>query len=181
MIIWYIDEEQDDRLTYKRQLEKVTQNKIEIKAIEPYADCLKMAEKILLNKDTVAAVIDHRLSDSGTATYNGLELARAIRVLNDKIPLYILTNHKGDLTDDEWEIEYVFAKDDFIDNHRLIAERIKRHINLFFEFIGEREKRFTFLLKKSIKETLNAEELEEFDNLDYVRSATASRRSKFCI
>ncbi len=171
-MIWYIDEDKDDLFTYKKQLQNITQEKIDIRAVEPLESCLEMAEKILSESQTVAAVIDQRLGDTRHGvSYSGLDLAKEIRKLNDKLPIYILTNHSDDLTSDEWEIEYVFSKDDFIDNKRVIAERIKRHIDFFFTLQDKREKRFAELLKKSISTTLTEDELKEIENLDYFRSS----------
>lgn len=171
-MIWYIDEDKDDLFTYKKQLQKITQDKIDIQAVEPLESCLEMAEKILSESQTVAAVIDQRLGDTRHGvSYSGLDLAKEIRKLNDKLPIYILTNHSDDLTSDEWEIEYVFSKDDFIDNKRVIAERIKRHIDFFFTLQDKREKRFAELLKKSIATTLTEDELKEIEDLDYYRSS----------
>ena len=171
-MIWYIDEDKDDLFTYKKQLQKITQEKIDIRAVEPLESCFEMAEKILTESKTVAAVIDQRLGDTKHGvSYSGLDLAKEIRKLNDKLPIYILTNHSDDLTSDEWEIEYVFSKDDFIDNKRVIAERIKRHIDFFFTLQDKREKRFAELLKKSISTTLTDDELKEIENLDYFRSS----------
>ncbi len=171
-MIWYIDENQDDLFVYKKELQKITQDKINIQAVEPLKNPLEMAETILSENQTVAIVIDQRLGDTKNGVaYNGLDLARAIRKLNDKLPIYILTNHSGDLTSDEWEIEYVFSKDDFIDKKRAIAERIKRHIDFFFDLQNAREKRFAELLKKSISEALTKDELKELGDLDYFRSA----------
>jgi len=171
-MIWYIDEDKADLFTYKKQLRKITQEKIDIRAVEPLASCLEMAEKILSKRQTVAVVIDQRLGDTKDGvSYSGLDLAKEIRKLNDKLPIYILTNHSDDLTSDEWEIEYVFSKDDFIDNKRVIAERIKRHIDFFFTLQVKREKRFAELLKKSVSTTLTKEELKEIEDLDYYRSS----------
>lgn len=173
MVIWFIDEDKDDLFTYKKQLENILQGKVNINAIEPKKNLEEMVKVVLSEKMTVAVLIDHRLGDAANCvSYNGLDLARAIRQLNDKLPLYILTNHANDLSSDEWEIEYVFSKDDFITNKRAISERIKRHISIFFDLVDEREKRFAELLKKSISETLTDQEIKEFENLDYFRSAS---------
>jgi len=172
MIIWYIDEHKDDLFTYKKQLENILQGKVKINAIEPSKNIDEMINKILTEKRTVAVIIDQRLGDAvNSVSYNGLDLARAIRQLNNKLPLYILTNYTDDLSSNEWEIEYVFAKDDFKTEKRMISERVKRHISIFFNLVDEREKRFAELLKKSISETLTKDEIKEFENLEYFRSA----------
>jgi len=172
MTLWYIDEDKDDLFTYKRQLQNITQNKIIINAVEPSANCAEMVQLILADSQTVAVVIDYRLGDASNGVcYNGLDLAKEIRKLNSKMPLYILTNNSPDLSPDEWEIEYVLSKDDFISKKLTIAGRINRHINIFFDLLTDSEKRFSELLKKSISETLTADELQEFEGLDYFRSA----------
>lgn len=171
MVIWYIDEDADDLFVYRKELCNITEGKIEIKAEKPLPSKIEMAELVLAKSETVAVIIDQRLGDAKDGVgYNGLDLAREIRQLNDKIPIYILTNHSSDLTSDEWEIDYVFSKDDFKDKRETLSRRLNRHINIFNEILNEREKRFAELLKKSVYETLTEAECKEFDLLDHSRS-----------
>jgi RecB family exonuclease len=54
----------------------------------------------------------------------------------------------------------------------MVIARMLRHINVYFNALGDREKRFRELLKKSLNETISEGEQKELEELEFSRVAT---------
>ncbi len=74
---------------------------------------------------------------TGIATYTGIELARDLRRINSKIPIYILTNYADEFVDGEWSVEDI-AKGSFRDDkqNEITSSRIIRRIDVYKIFWG---------------------------------------------
>jgi hypothetical protein len=129
-------------------------------------------KKVLSDKRTVAIIIDQKLKNTGKAHYTGTELAEYLRRINQKLPIYILTNYPEDIgSDEELNVEYILGKSDFADDvkaNRNIA-RILRHIDTYTDILSERGQRFEKILEKSMKHKLNKDEYKELEQLKYIR------------
>lgn len=175
-VIWVIDENEDESLTYVSQLEMILPDSITVEAIfPPYrqkADYLPILE----NPETACFVIDQKLKDTGIATYTGIELAQYLRGINSKIPIYILTNYADEddeFVGGEWSVEDIIAKGSLRDDRQseITSSRIIRGIDVYEDILGQREKRFRDLLRKSLNDELEEAELQELEELQFERTA----------
>ena len=71
-IVWFIDENHDQRVTYEEQLSRIFGKEGEVIAVEPKATMVEMKD-IIDNPKTVSIVIDERLKETGIAQYLGIE------------------------------------------------------------------------------------------------------------
>ncbi|MCY1286084.1 hypothetical protein D9M70_350440 [compost metagenome] len=122
----------------------------------------------------VAIILDEQLKESGVAQYYGIELASYLRTLNSKIPLYILTSFidSEELLDGEMQVEDILNKQDLAVKKHVVGARILRRIDSYLEIIGNRNVRFEFLLRKSIRGELAESETEELKKLGYLRDSS---------
>lgn len=173
-IIWLVDENKSELRTYTALLEKVLPESLEVVPVmakplrEEYLD-------ILENLATVAVILDQKLKDTGIARYSGTELARYLRGINSKLPIYILTNYANDTEEfvgSEWSVEDILAKEDFQDEDRttIVIARLLRRIDVYQDVLLSREERFRALLAKSMQNELNKDEIEELEELHFIRS-----------
>ena len=107
---------------------------------------------------------------------NHPQLAKYLRCINKKIPIYILTNfpdEKGEFAGGEWSIEYIISKKSFGNEEetQIAKARILRHIDVYEDILDERAKRFNELLKKTLNDSLDEAELEELVELQFERMA----------
>jgi hypothetical protein len=171
-IIWLIDENQDELRTYQEELSAVLQNDLTVKPIIPYKSMEDYIEPILNDKSTVTIIIDQRLKETGEVNYTGIELAEYLRAINQKMPIYILTNHPDDdFADKETNVEYILIKGDFKNEStsKMMAARILRRINIYTDIFTVRGKKFNELLKKSLSQDLSEDEYKELEQLNYLR------------
>ena len=175
-IIWLIDENERQSRTYVNQLRMMLPYSITVEPIfPPYrqkADYLP----VLDDPETVCFVIDQKLKDTGIATYTGIELAQYLRGINRKIPIYILTNYaqqQDQFVEGEWSVEEIISKGSLCDDRQsqITKARIIRRIDVYEDILGEREKRFSQLLRKSLNDELNEAELQELEQLQFERTA----------
>src|SRR5688572_27857231 len=89
--IYYVDDKVSEVRTYGRVLEDAfaDQDVELIKLCPPYEDKNDFL-KLLDDNTVIAFIIDHKLQDK--VTYSGIELAMFLRSVNQKLPIYILTN-----------------------------------------------------------------------------------------
>ena len=180
-IIWLIDDKQDESITCCNELKLGMPQRVQIETICPPYRKKEDYASTLENPDTACLIIDQRLKDTGIATYTGIELAQHLRGINTKIPIYILTNfaETDDFTSGEWSIEYILSKKSLLNEEekaRIAKTRILRHIDVYEDILDERAKRFNELLKKTLDDSLDEDELEELAELQFGRFAPTLAR-----
>ncbi|HCE9913486.1 hypothetical protein ABE525_22120 [Pseudomonas wadenswilerensis] len=173
--IIYIDEEQSALDIYGGVLRDFLPEDVSIECMLPKQTLSEMLSILCQKRGSVVSIIlDEHLEVAGTASYIGSELADAYRQIDDKIPIYILSNDPNDVDGNLKSIEYVLSKDDFADGGPALesaAKRIVRHMHNYDKITGEREIRFLALLQKYMKSDLSAEEASEFEQLKFWREA----------
>ena len=175
-IIWLIDENENELKTYCRDLKNLMPDSVQIEAMIPLPRKEDYLSAVLENTSTATVIIDQRLKDTGIADYLGIELARFLRSVNHKLPIYILTNYPKDeeeFVGSKWSVEDIIDKSDFGHNEKLIPLKAKilRRIDVYDDILEDRERRFNDLLRKSLKEELTPEEHKEFSELEFHRSS----------
>lgn len=170
-IVLYIDEEEMALHTLGKRLRRCFGSEVEVVAIVPGQSISAMIKTIESYHPLVSIVIDQKLFAAGTANYVGTELAGAVRRIDNKIPIYILTNFVDDVDGQSGDVEYVLAKDDISDDAKLsaISNRLRRHINIYQTVLQEREIRFEELLRKGYSSALSEAETLEFKALSFER------------
>ncbi|HGL6355879.1 TPA: hypothetical protein ACKFMB_000192 [Citrobacter amalonaticus] len=170
----YIDDDKDAQATYKDPLQDLFGDDFELLDLEPNFELNDMLTTLQNYNNVVAYILDEKLNVLGKANYLGQELAKAIRDLNPKVPIYIFTAFKDefDSTYGPAEIEYVIAKDELSndDMQRSLSSKIRRHHNVFSDVLSERAKRLDELLIKFLDESISEEESEEMNQLNLLRS-----------
>ncbi len=171
-IVLWIDEEQMALDTYASFLEKCFGAEVVVIPELPENDLPTMLDRIFHEENLISLVIDQRLQSTGKATYTGIELAEAVRRMDKKIPVYILTNYAEDIGDLDYQVEDVLEKDHLHEEvyQRKIAARVRRHADIFDDIVSSRETRFDELLCKSLHSELTAEEQNQFEKLDFWRN-----------
>ncbi len=176
-IVWLIDDNEDELTNYAALLQSELPKSIVVQGtsarpkIGDYADLVK-------DEATSAVIVDQRLKTAGIANYTGIELAQYLRVLNQKVPIYILTNFADEVdefTEGEWSVEYIISKSDVVrdDKRRVFAARLTRHIDIYAAILQGRAERFDLLLRKGLEEDLSKAELDELEQLKFERSTPA--------
>eukprot|EP01114_Cavostelium_apophysatum_P000931 TRINITY_DN10809_c0_g1_i1.p3 TRINITY_DN10809_c0_g1~~TRINITY_DN10809_c0_g1_i1.p3 ORF type:complete len:210 (+),score=2.34 TRINITY_DN10809_c0_g1_i1:4346-4975(+) len=169
--IVFIDDEEDSRFLYGGALRTIYANEYPIEAIEPGNSISEMVETIHRINDIVSVVIDEKLQVVGGANYRGSELVEAIRAYDSKVPLYILTSEMTLLTPPFGSVEYIIDKNRILQSEYKLQCSIlmRRHINTFRDIQTKRAERFNELLRKSLDEQLSDAEIDEYNELDFIR------------
>ncbi|MBV6290438.1 hypothetical protein [Pseudomonas aegrilactucae] len=170
-IVLFIDDEKMSRTLYRGTLQDIYGDEYDVFAIEPSPTISDMLATIEKFERVVSIVIDEKLHVEVGADYKGSQLVTAIRLLDAKLPLYILTSEMGLIEPPFGSVEYI------IDKSRIEQPAYKeecsilmrRHTNSFNEIKSARNIRFNELLKKSIEDSLSPEEVEEYNALDFLR------------
>ncbi|MGB2963669.1 MAG: hypothetical protein WBB69_06750 [Anaerolineales bacterium] len=176
-IIWFFDDDERQVRTYQSQLNNGFKHSEEIEVIAEKAYPHKEDYlTILQNPLTVCIIVDQRLKEGGEVDHTGIELSSFLRAIDPKLPIYILTNFayaSSDYKGSEWAVEDIISKGDLADPEKLgiLIARLLRRIDVYIGIIGEREKRFQRLFRKSLKEELSNEEIEELEQLNYLRTS----------
>ncbi|WP_193161208.1 hypothetical protein [Microbulbifer hainanensis] len=173
--IIYIEDQEDARKTFSNTLKRIYGLEYEIVTPIPCAEILEMREKLFNFESPAAFVLDEKLQFTGETKYSGSDLAKAIREIDSKIPVYILTSYAGDVDPLSGEIEFVIDKTiaGDPDRRKMLAQRMRRHQETFNDIKTNRANRFNYLLAKSINESLSAEELAEYEELNILRVKNA--------
>ena len=111
-IVWLIDESLDELQTYVDELRHLLPLSIDVKGMSPLPRKEDYFEAVLGDPNTACVLIDQKLKGTG-ANYLGIELARALRQVNTKIPIYILTNwikEPEQFVGSEWSVEDIIDK-----------------------------------------------------------------------
>lgn len=172
-LVWFIDEDEAQRRTFKRVLQKLMPDSVEVRSLEPFPAQEDYTD-ILQNEHTVCLVIDEKLKTTGVASYFGIELAQYLRGIDQKLPIYILTNFPEDVASTGlWSVEDIIAKKNLDDDEEseIVKARMIRRINVYEDVLRERQERFRELLRKALSDELEADELEELEELQTARSA----------
>jgi hypothetical protein len=176
-IIWLIDENVDQLKTYSNTLRMALPPGLQINAIPPYPK-KEDYETILADPQTACIIIDQKLKETGVATYFGIELARYLRSINTKIPIFILTNfaeEKDEFRGSEWSVENIISKSRWndLESPEAVIEfaRIARRIDVYGDMLEQRERRFNDLLRKSLTGDFGKEEHKELVELGAERAA----------
>ena len=178
-IIWLIDDIERHSTTYSNGLKLDMPQGFQIETICPPYRRTEDYLALLENPDTACIIIDQRLTETGYATYTGIELAQYLRSMNQKVAIYILTSYadeEGEFTGGEWSVENIIPKNSF--NARTVIARILRHTNVYQDILDGRAKRFNELLKKTLDDSLDEAELEELAELQFGRFAPTLAQEK---
>lgn len=175
-IIWLIDENENELKTYCRDLKNLMPDSVQIEAMIPLPRKEDYLSAVLENTSTATVIIDQRLKDTGIADYLGIDLARFIRSVNSKLPIYILTNfaqEEQEFAGSRWSVEDIINKADFTDDEKKLTlkARILRRIDVYTDILKAREERFNQLLRKSLSQELTPEERAEFSELEFQRTS----------
>lgn len=170
-VVLYIDEEPKALKLNGRALQRCFGTEATVIPIEPDMIKEKMVERIFSYENLGTVIIDQKLNAAGTASYFGTELAKALRILDKKIPVYILTNFSQELDSNDANVEYILSKDDLSDPKKTetISTRLRRHLNVFSDIMSTRETRYEELLRKSQICQLSEDELDEFKSSGFYR------------
>ena len=178
LIIWLFDDEETQLRTYKALLQNALPRnsgaRIQaVKALPHKEDYLRVVN----DKLTGCLIVDQRMKETGEADYTGIELAKYLRALNDKLPIYILTNYDAipdEFSGSEWSVEDILSKKKAGESDILtiFIARLLRRMKTYQNILGEREQRFSELLKKSLDKRLTKKEIKELDELRYQRAST---------
>jgi hypothetical protein len=185
-VVLYIDEEQSALDAYGTVLRRQLPADLEVVCEKPSQTLPQMLKHLTGMRDKLTSIIlDEHLEVAGTADYIGSDLANAYRQIDNKIPIYILSNHPEEIDSNLQSVEYVLSKDDFADGGSALdsaTKRITRHINAYGEIVSEREQRFVELLRKYVTSEITQDESAEFDELKLWREApTAIEESQSTI
>ena len=177
-IIWFIDENEHQSKVYAQELNRLMSEvkDVSVERIFPPYRAKEAYLPIINNPATACIVIDQKLKDTHIATYTGTELARYLRTVADKLPIYILTNFAEDedlFEGEEWSVEDIIPKDRLADpkDQKIITARLLRRLNVFSAVLEEREGRLKALLQKSLNGSLLDEESQELNLLKFDKSA----------
>lgn len=170
----YIDDDNEAQATYKDPLQDLFGIDFELLDLEPKFELNDMLTTLQSYNNVVAYILDEKLNVLGKTNYLGQELAKAIRDLNPKVPIYIFTAFKDefDSTYGPAEIEYVIAKDELSNDEmqRSLSSKIRRHHNVFSDVLSVRAKRLDELLIKFLDESISQEETQELNQLNLLRA-----------
>lgn len=167
----FIDDEKTSRALYTGTLQDIYGDEYNVIAIAPNETIAEMLSTLEKFESVVSIVIDEKLHVEVGTDYKGSQLVEAIRIADDKLPLYILTSEMGLIEPPFGSVEYIIDKSRV--EQELYKEQLsllmRRHINSFNEIKSTRAARFDELLIKSVESDLTPEELEEFNKLDSLR------------
>lgn len=175
--IWLIDENERELRLHKNTIQRaLTDHDTEI-TVEPVPAREHIGDyhDIIVNPRTVAIIVDQRLNEIRGIDHTGIELAKKLRSIAPKLPIYILTNYaqSDDFLGSEWSVEDILPKEDMNDPEKLktFIARLLRRIDVHQSIIETRDARFRELLKKSVNSELSEEEQKEMEELQFERTA----------
>jgi DNA-binding LytR/AlgR family response regulator len=176
--IYFIDEDAAARRANCRYLSALLDEpKLYIESLEPLRNFHEYND-LVSRPSTAAFILDQRMKGSGLVNYQGIDLARYLRGIDSKMPIYILTGHPGedaDFAGSRHLVEYIIGKDEIEDIHsdqaKIVKARILRHLNTFNDIRDEQEQRFHDLILKSMNGKLTLEEAEEMNRIEGVTTA----------
>lgn len=170
--IVFIDDDSDIRATYELSMQMMFEDSFEIVCLDVQASLEDMMQVLSTIPDKVTYFIDEKLKHSGIASYTGSQLVEQIRIIDSKIPIYMLTSYSGEIEQYFGDIEFVIDKNDWESDEedKNLKKRFLRHINTYKDIKSEQAKRFDILFEKSLFSTLSNDEIKEFEALNIGRS-----------
>lgn len=175
-IIYLVDEVPAHRRSNRLALTRLLKDPVMSLKVQELAPLPKLSsyDKFLADPNTVAFIIDQKLSTTGEVTYEGTKLAGHLRAIDKRMPLYILTNYVEDaLHKGEGTVEDVVPKRDLVKLNEKGAARFRagilRRVADYRDVLTEKEKRFHDLLVKSLNDKLTKKEEHEFKRLQEAR------------
>ncbi|MES2720115.1 MAG: hypothetical protein V4624_04405 [Pseudomonadota bacterium] len=170
-MVIFIDDEKTSRALYTGTLQDIYGDEYSVIDIEPNETIAEMLSTLEKFENVVSIVIDEKLHVEVGTDYKGSQLVEAIRIADDKLPLYILTSEMGLIEPPFGSVDYIIDKSrvEQASYKEQLSLLMRRHINSFNEIKSTRAARFDELLIKSVESELAPEELEEFNALDSLR------------
>jgi len=170
----YIDDDFEARATYQEPLQMLFGDDFDLIAIEPVFEIDEMLRNLQQYNNVVAFILDEKMNQLGKAKYLGRNLAEGLRIINQKIPIYIFTafNDEFDSLYGPADVEYIIAKESLSDREKRksLSAKIRRHQDTFSDIKTARAQRLDELLLKSMESELNESELVEFQELNFLRA-----------
>ncbi len=173
--LWLVDENPAQLKTSTAALRLILPE-LQIAPIAPLPLMSEYVALVLNDPETACVMIDQKLKDTGVALYFGIELAQYLRTIDQKLPLYILTNYvdeKEQFEEGEWSVEDIIDKNqiaDFGSDYvRTFKARLLRRIDTYSDVLLERQHRFIELLRKSLTSELSPDEIRELQELQGIR------------
>ena len=175
--ICLIDENKNERESYAAIINMLLSGTgVTISPTTPLSKKEEYSDLLIKNRFS-GFILDQKLEDGGF-DYSGSDLAIFIRAIDDKLPIFILTNYKNEraqFVDSEKDVEYIYAKSEVTDplsqDAQVFKARLLRRLNVFAVVRSERQQRFHELLTKSMSQSLSVEELDEMGLLEEGRLA----------
>lgn len=172
-VIYFVDEDDAARRANARELKALIANEEIVIKDQPPFENMQEFDALIKQPMTAAFILDQRMKGGGKANYNGIDLARHLRLLDGKMPIYILTGHSESIEDfagAEHFVDDILAKSDIeiVDSHpaTIVKARLLRHLEVFNDVRDEQEQRFHELLIESLQGELTAEERDELHTLE---------------
>ncbi|OOQ68130.1 hypothetical protein C1S86_08450 [Vibrio parahaemolyticus] len=169
-VVIFIDDSPQARRTFKRRLGRIFGDDYRIVCPDVVPDLEEMLHHLEQIEDKVTYFIDEDLVHESDAQFKGSELIERIRVIDQDIPIYILTSNLASVDEPLGSIEFAIDKTSLSDNREEYQKRFFRHLKTLKKVRTEREKRFDELFSKSLAEPLTEAEKAEYDELNIVRS-----------
>lgn len=170
--IVFIDDDRNIRATYELSMQMMFEKSFEIVCLDVKPSLKEMMQVLDAIPDKVTYFIDEKLKHSGVASYTGSELVEQIRLIDSKIPIYMLTSYSGEIEQYLGDVEFIIDKNDWDSDEEEdnLKKRFLRHINTYEDVKSKQAKRFDDLFEKSLFSTLSNDEIKEFEALNIGRS-----------
>lgn len=181
-IVWYVDEDAEDVELNVRSLNELLQSEtgddFSVRPICPPFAKFDNYSEVIGNRETNAILIDYKLYTDGEALYTGMKLAKYLRSIAPKLPIYILTNYTGTAAEhenDTWSVEEILDKRDLLnytlnDSARTRISRFLRHLDTYADIQDNRQQRYQDLVRKTLHGQLTVDELRELTELRELRA-----------
>ncbi|HAS3162798.1 TPA: hypothetical protein I6Z12_000235 [Vibrio cholerae] len=109
-IIVFIDDNPTVRRTYKRRLERMFGEGYVVECPELKRELEDMLHLLQNIENKVAYFIDEDLIHEGDASFMGSDLIEKIRVIDEHVPIYILTSDLSRVSEPSGNIEFAIDK-----------------------------------------------------------------------
>ena len=170
----YIDDDSEAQEAYNDTLQELFGDEFELISIGPKFDIKEMMQYLQSINSIVAYILDEKLNQLGKANYLGQELAKEIRSINSKIPIYIFTAYKDEFDGSYGPPEHAYGHPNAqlacVQKKHSLSAKVRRHHNVFNDVLSDRAQRLDELLIKFLNNNLTLEEQVEFERLNILRS-----------
>ena len=176
-MLLYVDEETDQgrRVLLAAGLSGYFQDN-EVETLLPEAELDTMIERVIESRCEVL-ITDFRLSEyKSDVQYNGLELIQEMQGNFEGFPCFLTTNYVPHALGMLHDVNLIFPKDDYLSEDSVSGQKDKSRLPFFLrvrtkidEYRADQrrlEEKFHDLYKRSLNETLNADELQNLLILD---------------